>query len=204
MSMTFFSFSFFFFFNDTATTEIYTLSLHDALPISTLGIGANTAIFNIVNALLLRPMPGVVEPERLVQVGRTYEDSAFDSLSYPDYLDYREQNTVFSGIAVYSKTPLHLSNAETEGRAERVRGELVSGGYFSTLGVKAVLGRTLTPDDDTAPGANPVVLIGYDIWQRRFGADMAIVGKTIKINARPFTVIGVSSEGFEGTVVGEA
>jgi len=169
-----------------------------------LGIGANTAIFNIVNALLLRPMPGVVEPERLVQVGRTYEDSAFDSLSYPDYLDYREQNTVFSGIAVYSKTPLHLSNAETEGRAERVRGELVSGGYFSTLGVKAVLGRTLTPDDDTAPGANPVVLIGYDIWQRRFGADMAIVGKTIKINARPFTVIGVSSEGFEGTVVGEA
>jgi macrolide transport system ATP-binding/permease protein len=169
-----------------------------------LGIGANTAIFNIVNALLLRPMPGVVEPERLVQVGRTYEDSAFDSLSYPDYLDYREQNTLFSGIAIYSKTPLHLSNAEAEGRAERVRGELVSDGYFSTLGVKAVLGRTLTPADDTAPGANPVAVIGYDLWQRRFGADLAIVGKTIKLNAQPFTVIGVAVEGFEGTMVGGA
>jgi len=169
-----------------------------------LGIGANTAIFSIVNALLLRPMPGVVEAERLVQVGRTHEDAVFDSLSYPDYLDYREQNTVFSGIAVYSKTPLHLSNAETEGRAERVRGELVSGGYFSTLGVKAALGRTLTPADDSAPGANPVAVIGYDLWQRRFGADTAIVGKTIKLNARPFTVIGVAVEGFEGTVVGGA
>jgi predicted permease len=169
-----------------------------------LGIGANTAIFNIVNALLLRPMPSVVEEERLVQVGRTHEDAVFDSLSYPDYLDYREQNTVFSGIAIYSKTPLHLSNAETEGRAERVRGELVSGNYFSTLGVKAALGRTLTPADDSAPGANPVALIGYDLWQRRFGADTAIVGKTIKLNARPFTVIGVAVEGFEGTVVGGA
>lgn len=99
-----------------------------------LGIGANTAIFNIVNALLLRPMPGVVEEERLVQVGRTHEYAAFDSLSYPDYLDYRDQNTVFSSIAVYFKTPVHLSDAKTESRAERVRGELVSGSYFSTLG----------------------------------------------------------------------
>ena len=169
-----------------------------------LGIGTNTAIFNIVNALLLRPMPSVVEEERLVQVGRTHEDAVFDSLSYPDYLDYREQNTVFSGIAVYFKTPLHLGNAETEGRAERVRGELVSGSYFSTLGAKAALGRTLTPADDTAPAANPVAVIGYDLWQRRFGADMAIVGKTIKLNAQPFTVIGVAVEGFEGTVVGGA
>jgi predicted permease len=169
-----------------------------------LGVGANTAIFSIVNALLLRPLPGVVEPERLVQVGRTREDGVFDSLSYPDYLDYREQSTVFSGIAVYFKTPLHLGNAETEGRAERVRGELVSGGYFSTLGTKAALGRTLTPADDTAPGANPVAVIGYDLWQRSFGADVAIVGKTIKLNAQPFTVIGVAVEGFEGTIVGGA
>jgi macrolide transport system ATP-binding/permease protein len=169
-----------------------------------LGIGANTAIFNIVNALLLRPIPGVVEAERLVNVGRTHEDAAFDSLSYPDYLDYREQNTVFSGIAIYSKTPLHLSNAESEGRAERVRGELVSGNYFGALGAKALLGRTLTPADVSAPGANPVAMMGYDLWRRRFGADKAIVGKTIKLNARPFTVIGVAVEGFEGTTVGGA
>jgi predicted permease len=169
-----------------------------------LGIGANTAIFNIVNALLLRPIPSVVEEERLVNVGRTHEDAVFDSLSYPDYMDYREQNTVFSGIAIYSKTPLHLSNAETDGRAERVRGELVSGNYFSTLGAKALLGRTLTPADDSAPGANPVAMIGYDLWQRHFGADPAIVGKTIKLNVRPFTVIGVAVEGFEGTTVGGA
>ena len=169
-----------------------------------LGIGANTAIFNIVNALLLRPMPGVVEAERLVQVGRNWGDGVFDSLSYPDYLDYREQNTVFSGIAIYSKTPLHLSDAEKEGQAERVRGELVSGDYFSTLGVKAALGRTLTPADDSAPGANQVVVIGYDLWQRRFGADAAIVGKRITLNAQPFTVIGVAVEGFEGTVIGGA
>jgi predicted permease len=168
----------------------------------TLGIGANTAIFSIVNALLLRPIPGVAEPERLVQIGRTRENGVFDSLSYPDYLDYREQNTVFSGVAVYSATPLHLSNAEAEGAAERVRGELVSGSYFNTLGVKATLGRTLMPADDTASGANPIAVIGYELWQRRFGADTAIVGKTINLGARPFKVVGVVTEGFEGTVVG--
>jgi macrolide transport system ATP-binding/permease protein len=167
-----------------------------------LGIGANTAIFSIVNALLLRPIPGVAEPERLVQIGRTRENGVFDSLSYPDYLDYCEQNTVFSGVAVYSTTPLHLSNAETEGAAERVRGELVSGSYFNTLGVKATLGRTLIPADDTASGANPIAVIGYGLWQRRFGADTSIVGKRINLDARPFTVVGVVTEGFEGTVVG--
>jgi predicted permease len=169
-----------------------------------LGIGANTAIFSIVNALLLRPVPGVAEPERLVLVGRSRENVAFDSLAYPDYLDYREQNTVFSGITVFYTTPLHLSNVDAGGAPERVQGELVSGDYFTTLGVKAALGRTLTRADDTTPGANPVALIGYSLWQRRFGADAAIVGKTIKLDARPFTVVGVALEGFAGTVVGGA
>jgi predicted permease len=166
-----------------------------------LAIGSNTAIFSIVNALLLRPIPGVADPERLVLVGRSHENN-FDSLTYPDYLDYRDQNTVFSGMAVYFKTPLHLNNIENEGAAEQVRGELVSGSYFTTLGVKGTLGRMLTPADETVPGANPIAVISYDLWQRRFAADPAIIGKTIKFNAHSFTIIGVATKDFAGTIVG--
>src|SRR5215475_8706335 len=93
-----------------------------------LGIGINTMVFSFINALLLRPLAGVAEPQRLVQIGRSYQGrSAFSDVSYPDYLDYREQNSVFSGVAVSARTAFHLSIGET---SERVLGQLVSGNYF--------------------------------------------------------------------------
>src|SRR5262245_17402053 len=165
-----------------------------------LGIGANTAIFSFVNALLLRPLGGVVEPERLVQVGRKYEDSIYLSdSSYPDYLDYRSENRLMSGLAINSPTAFHLSTGQ---EAERVEGELVSGNYFEVLGVRATQGRTITSDDEHGAGASPVAVLSFRLWQRRFGGDAGVVGKKIKLDGHDFIVIGVASEEFGGIKVG--
>src|SRR5262249_19270547 len=117
-----------------------------------LGIGANAAIFNFVNALLLRPIAGVAEPDRLVQIWRTREGRGFGSFSYADFADYRDQNTTLAGVALYSTKPVHLSANGVDTGAERIRGTLASGNYFAVLGVKALRGRTLTPQDDETPG----------------------------------------------------
>src|SRR5262245_26342601 len=165
-----------------------------------LGIGAKTAIFSIVNAILLRSPTGVSEPEQLVQVGWTRNNfKIISGLRYPDYCDYRDQNTVFSGLAIMGSLPIHLS---TGSDAERVTGALVSGNYFNVLGMKVRLGRTLMPEDDTASGANPVAVISNPLWERRFGSDHNIVGKTINLNGHPFTIVGVAAKGFTGTIVG--
>jgi len=166
-----------------------------------LGIGANTAIFSVAQALLLSPLAGVTEPERLVQVGWKRGNAGFiNGLRYPDYLDYRDQNTVFSGLAIRGGTALHLS---TGSEAERVRGALVSGNYFAVLGVKASHGRTLLPADEAVSAANPVAVISHNLWQRRFGADPEIIGRMIRLNGNPFTVVGVTAEQFNGTFKGE-
>jgi macrolide transport system ATP-binding/permease protein len=163
-----------------------------------LGIGANTAIFSVVNALLLRPPAGVEQAERLVSV--TSEGSSLGP-SYPDYIDYRDRNTTFAGLAVFSPTTLHLGAG---GEAERIPATLVSGNYFTVLGVKTARGRTLITDDDTAPGANPVTVISDGLWRRRFNADPNIVGQTVRLNGYPFTVIGVASPEFIGVEIGRA
>jgi hypothetical protein len=161
-----------------------------------LGIGANTAIFSLVNALLLRPLGGVAEPDRLVQVGRQYVDKSYVSdSSYPDYLDYRDANTVMSGLAVISPTAFHLS-ARSE--TERVEGELVSGNYFEVLGVTAARGRLITTADDETNGANEVAVLSFRLWQRRFAGDPGVIGSTIKLDGHEFMIIGVASEQFEG------
>jgi predicted permease len=160
-----------------------------------LGIGANTTIFSIVNALLLRPLPGTVRPHELVLIGRTQQAQGFDTFSYPDYLDYRAGTRSLSAIAASFIAPAHLS---TGGASERVRAELVSGNYFTMLGTRAVHGRLLVSSDDGAPGANPVVVLGYGVWERRFGADPGVIGKTVRIDGVPFTVVGVAEAGFNG------
>jgi predicted permease len=163
-----------------------------------LGIGVNTAVFTFVDALLLRPLAGVPHPDRLVQLGRQYSDKAYVSDStYPDYLDYREQNTVLSGLAVISPTAFHLS---TGGETERVEGELVSGSYFEVLGTTAAHGRLITPADDR--DAQAVVVLSHRLWQRRFGGDPSIPGAAVTLDGHPFTVIGVTSEPFAGIKVG--
>src|SRR5262245_38413673 len=165
-----------------------------------LGIGANTAIFSSINALLLRPLSGAVEPARLAQVGRKYGDSIYLSdSSYRDYLDYRKENTLMSGLAIMSPTAFHLSTGQ---EAERVEGELVSGNYFDVLGVRAVQGRLIMPADEHGTGASPVAVISFRLWQWRFGGDAGVIGKTIKLDGHDFIVIGVASEEFNGTKLG--
>jgi predicted permease len=164
-----------------------------------LGIGANTAIFSMINALLLRPLSGVAEPERLVQVGRQYANKSYlSNSSYPDYQDCSHQNTVMSGLALRLPTAFHLSTGQ---EAERVEGEWVSGNFFDTLGVKPALGRLITPADEQ--GDSQVAAISFRLWQRRFDGDPGVIGKTIKLDGHDFIVAGVAGEGFDGTKVGE-
>jgi predicted permease len=168
-----------------------------------LGIGSNTAIFSLIDALLLRPLP-VKQPEQLVIVG-TIADSpnakSFSIFSYPVFRELRERNAVFSGMFARSGLSLSLSGA---GQTERVRGEAVSGDFYDVLGVKPLLGRLLTGTDDQTPGAHPVATLSFNFWRQRYGADPRMVGKTIHLNDYPFTVIGVEPQGFFGVEVGAA
>jgi predicted permease len=160
-----------------------------------LGIGANTTIFSLMNVLLLRPLPGTVRSDELVLLGRTQEGQGFDTFSYPDYLDYRAAARSLSAVAASFVAPAHLS---TGGASERVRAELVSGNYFTALGTRASAGRLLTMSDDGAPGANRVVVLSHATWQRRFGADPNVIGKSVRVSGAPLTVVGVAEPGFNG------
>ncbi|MDQ3417418.1 MAG: ABC transporter permease [Acidobacteriota bacterium] len=165
-----------------------------------IGIGANATIFSAASAMLLRPMPGLANPERLVDVGRVTRGEGFDSVSYPNYADLRDRTTSFSGLYAYELEPTPMSLG-ADGGAERVYGVVVTANYFSVLGTPAHLGRMLGPADDGAMGANAVAVISHQLWERRFGSDSTIVGRTISINGFPFTVVGVAARGFQGTTV---
>jgi predicted permease len=175
-----------------------------------LGIGANTAIFSVVNALLLRLLP-VTDPQQLVVVGnpamansRSQGTPRTDIFSYPLYKELRDRNSVFSGLCA-AATDHHIELAVGEGAPAEVRltGRMVSGNYFNVLGLEAAAGRLFSDDDDTAENANPVVVLGYRYWQRKFALSAAIVGKDILLNGSPFTVVGVAPAAFEGDVVGQ-
>jgi predicted permease len=167
-----------------------------------LGIGANTAIFSLINKVLLRPLP-VVEPGRIVSVNNTTvattKERTFPTLfSYLNYRDLRDRNEILDGLIAYTMAPVNLSDA---GVNERVWGYLVSGNYFETLGAKAALGRMISPEDDRAPGAHPVAVLSHKCFERRFGADPSVVGRELIVNGRSFTVIGVAPPGFIGLEV---
>jgi len=164
-----------------------------------LGIGANTAIFSLVNAALLRPLSGVSNPDELVLLERTLNGHASSS-GYPDYVDYRDSNSALAGLAAHCGTPLTFDN----GMTERLRGDLVSGNYFNVLGVKAALGRLITPDDDAEPGANPIAVLSYGFWLRDFGGASDVAGRTIRLNDYDFTIIGVAARDFGGTEKGSS
>jgi putative ABC transport system permease protein len=151
-----------------------------------LGIGANTAIFSVVNAALLRPLP-YADPDKLVRLSEDSPNVPQMSISYPNFLDWREQNKVFSGIAAMQFISLNLTGQE---QPERLAGRAVSAELFDVLGVKPALGRTFVTEEDQ-PGANPVCIIGNGLWQRRFGSDPALVGKQITMSEASYTVIGV-------------
>ena len=155
-----------------------------------LGIGANTAIFSIVNAVLLRPFP-YHAPEQLVTLG---EFVPRGSVSYPNFVDWRAQSTVFdSTSAVRSNESYNFTGA---GEPERLQGRLVSAGFFSLLGIKPHLGRDFVVEDDR-PGANPTVVLSYSLWSRRFGNDLNVIGKQITLNNQGYTVVGVAPQNFQ-------
>jgi predicted permease len=160
-----------------------------------LGIGANTAIFSLVNTVLLRSLP-VARPDEVFAMNMRRKDDSVSLLSYPNYLDFRDRNEVLSGLLVYRFVPLSLSRS---GGNERIWGYEVSGNYFDVLGVKAVHGRTFLPEEDKTRLTHPVVVLSYDGWQRRFAGDPAIVGTDILINDHQFRVIGIAPETFKGT-----
>jgi predicted permease len=167
-----------------------------------LGIGANTTIFSVTNALLLRPPAGIDQPDQLVLLFRRFTHNRVEmNVSYPNFNDWRDQNQVLSGLAAYKTIWLGLS---AEGGSGRVQGAMVSGNYFDVLRVRPALGRTFLPDEDRIPGADPVAVVSYGLWQRRFGSDPGTVGREIRINGHAFTVVGVAPRGFKGTVVGES
>jgi predicted permease len=163
-----------------------------------LGIGANAAMFTVINAVLLRPVPGVANPGELVILERLQKNNPDFAFGYPDYLDYRDQNQSFAGLAARCRTALTLHHGTTE----RIVGELVSGNYFSVLGVNPALGRLVAAEDVQTDREAPVAVLSYGIWQRVFGSDPEIAGKNILLNGHSFTVIGVAAKQFAGTTVG--
>jgi len=164
-----------------------------------LGVGANSVIFSFVNALLLRPLP-VEKPEQLAAVYTSdFSSTQYGGSSYPDYVDFRDRNQVFSGTVAYMPTAFSLN---VDGVNERAFGEVVNGNYFSTLGLAPALGRGFLPEEDRAPGERAVVVIGHKLWKNRFGGDPAVVGRAIKLNGHPFTVVGVAPEKYPGLIRG--
>jgi len=159
-----------------------------------LGIGVDTAIFGFVDRLLLRPLP-FPESERLASLYFREGSSIFSSLSYPDYVYYRDHNDVFSGLAAYDGVDANLRFGDD---MEAVSGEIVSANYFSVLGVSPILGRAFLAEEDVIPGRDPVLMLGYGLWQRRFGGDSAMIGRQVSLNGVSFTVIGIAPPGFGG------
>jgi predicted permease len=169
-----------------------------------LGIGANTAIFTIINAVFLHPLP-VEEPSRLAEMFTrdtlTVDTNANFQLtptSLPNYEGYRDQNTVFSGLAVVT-FPIPL-NWGGQAEPQQLNASLVSGNFFDVLGVKPYRGRTFIPDGDKKIGGNPEVVLSYSLWTRRLGSDDKFVGQTISLNGAPYTVVGITPPSFKGIV----
>jgi len=161
-----------------------------------LGIGANTAIFSVVNSFLFKPLP-VKDPGRLVVVAN--HDAKYDDpheLSNPDFLDYRARNNVFSEMTAFALSFVGLS---ADHQSQRVLITYAKGNYFSMLGLHPAQGRLFLPSEGETPGADPIMVLGYDFWMRRFNGDSGVVGKTVDLNGRPTTIVGVAPKGFHGT-----
>jgi putative ABC transport system permease protein len=165
-----------------------------------IGIGANTAIFSIVNSLLFRPRP-VPRPEELVELYVGDSERPYDTTSYPSYLEFRDRNEVFTGLAAYNIGQFKLGDANN---LEQIWGEAVSGNYFDVLGLQPYRGRWFAPEEDVVSGRNPVVVISHGLWQRRFNSDPDLIGRPITINNQTLTVIGVAPPQYPGVFRGLA
>jgi len=164
-----------------------------------LGIGANTAIFSIVKAVILQPLSGVAHSDNIVSVGTRQATGDTFPLSYPVYRNLRDRNDVLQTLAADCQI---IFTVKIGNETKQIQGEVVTGNYFDALGVHADLGRTLTPDDDKVPSGHPLVVISHKLWKTEFGAEPSAVGRTMAISGRLFTIIGVMPEDFHGANVG--
>ena len=161
-----------------------------------LGIGANTAIFSVVDSFLLRPLP-VKDPGQITVLARQQKSELLSQyLSYPEYQELRQQgSSAFSDMLAYR---LGLDGLSVNGHADHILTSFVTGNYFTMLGVKPFLGRMILPSEGGTPGADPVIVLGYDYWKTRFGSDPNVVGESVSIDGHAFTVVGVAPESFHG------
>src|SRR5262245_47270093 len=166
-----------------------------------LGIGVTTALFTLLNSAAWGPLP-VKDPERVVKVyrkelGKSGREVAGSNsmLSYPEYTAFRDKTHVFSGLTAYAENASLTLGAD---ESEAIKGLLVAENYFSALGAEMALGRAFLPEECQAPSASPVAVLSHRFWQRRFGADAGLIGKTVTLNRQPFTVIGVRARAFNG------
>ena len=171
-----------------------------------IGIAGNAVVFSLADAYLFRDQPGIANPDRLAEVGRTdssggavpVEDGGFDTFSYPNYLDYRARQTVFDGLAAYHVGGLAQFGLGTGDEAVPVPGAYVSANYFDVLGVPMARGRAFTPADERLESPSAVVVISHRLWQTQFDGAPDIVGRTVRLNGRPFTIVGVANAAFTG------
>ena len=166
-----------------------------------IGVGANTTIFSVAEALLLQPAAGLAEPSRLVDIGSSQGGIGFGPISYPNYLDIRQRATTLDGVYAYSRFPQAMSVGGAGLSADSVFGSVVTVNYFTVLGAVPAAGRLFGGGDSDQPGASPVAVLSHGLWTRRFDKDPTIVGRTVRLNGHPFTVVGVAAEGFHGTGV---
>ncbi len=164
-----------------------------------LGIGANSTIFSWINSALLNPVPGISHPSEVVSLTQGKPGGNPLGFSYPDYEAMRDGQHSFTGIMACIFTPLSLTG---QGKPERLWGMLASANYFDVLGVRPILGRGFLPAEDKTPGGAPVAVISYRLWQTHFGANPAVVGRTIEINQHPYTIVGVAPAVFQGSITG--
>jgi putative ABC transport system permease protein len=162
------------------------------------GIGANAAVFSLVNEALLRPLPGIGHPDRLVDIGGTQDGGDFDNMSYPNYADYRDRNRTLAGLAGFVLEARAVSLSEGDS-ALRLYATMVTGNYFSVLEVKPEVGRFFQAGEDTATATDPVVVLSHRFWQAHFHGDRGIAGRRLRINGRSVMVAGVAPERFQGT-----
>jgi predicted permease len=161
-----------------------------------LGIGANTTVFTLLNAIFLRPLPLVVEPERLATVYTLDpRNPGYLYCSLPNFTDYRQRNPVFSSFFAYTGVSLNLTG---QGDPEMAMGQVVTAGYFHALGVSPIVGREFSAEETALFNPSPVAVVSYRLWRRRFGGEGGIAGRTIELNGRPYAIIGVAPAGFEG------
>ena len=161
------------------------------------GLERTLQIFSLVNMVLFRPLP-VANAEEVMTVSSIGKEGDMAAHSYPNYVDLRDRNDVLSGLLAYRFAPMSLSR---NGNNEKVWGYLVSGNYFDVLGVKPILGRGFSPEEDKTRLSHPVAIIGLSLWQKRFGGDSSVIGSEILINGKNFKLIGVAPAGFKGTEV---